>query len=173
MLALRWSEINFEQRYLQVRRTIRCLKGRGLVESEPKTASSRRKITLSPLLLDVLKEHRVRQVQARLQAGDAWNERDLVFCTPTGGLIYPSSLRATFARLLKDAGLPHLRFHDLRHSAATLLLSMGVHAKVVQELLGHSTIAMTLNTYSHVLPSMHQDAIEKLSELFIEEKDER
>lgn len=93
LLALHWSDINVEQRYLQVRRTVRCLPGRGLVESEPKTASSRRKITLSPQLLEVLKGHRVRQLQARLQAGNAWKEHDLVFCNPSGGLIYPSSVR--------------------------------------------------------------------------------
>jgi integrase len=71
-----------------------------------------------------------------------------------------------FQRLLKEAGLPHMRFHDLRHSAATILLSMGVHAKVVQELLGQSTISMTMDVYSHVLPSMQKDAMDKWDDLF-------
>ena len=71
-----------------------------------------------------------------------------------------------FRSLLEDAGLPQIRFHDLRHSAATIMLSMGVHPKVVQELLGHSSISMTLDTYSHMLPSMQQEAMDKLNDLF-------
>lgn len=166
LLALRWSDINFEQMYLQVRRTVRRITGQGNKENEPKTASSRRKIVLSAFLIGVLKQHRVRQLETRLRRGAAWEEHDLVFCNTYGKFIDPASLRHTLRIALRDAGLPSLRFHDLRHSAATLLLAMGVHAKVVQELLGHSNIMTTLNIYSHVLPSLHEDAMGKLSNLF-------
>ena len=121
---------------------------------------------LSPFLLAMLKQHHVRQLEARLQAGAAWEEHGLVFCNRCGKLADPSGLFKAFKKLLKAADLPPMRFHDLRHSAATLLLAMGIHAKVVQELLGHSSITMTLNIYSHVLPSMQKDAVDKLSNLF-------
>ncbi len=90
----------------------------------------------------------------------------MVFCNIYGGYLDPAHLRQRFDKLLKEAGLPDVRFHDLRHSAATILLSMGVHPKVVQEILGHSQIGMTMDTYSHVLPSMQQEAMRKLDDLF-------
>ena len=127
---------------------------------------------LSPFLVEVLKAHRVRQLEARLQRGSAWEEHDLVFCNTYGRYIDNPSLLYTFRNLLREAGLPSMRFHDLRHSAASLLLAMGVHAKVVQELLGHSTIVTTLNIYSHVLPSLQQDALDKLSHLFDQQDDQ-
>jgi integrase len=172
LLALRWNDIHFEEKHLQVYRTVRSFPGRGLVEGEPKTASSRRKIVLSPFLVDVLKQHRVHQLEARLQAAKTWEDHDLVFCNIYGGFIYASTLHDTFGKLLRDAGLPHMRFHDLRHSAATLLLAKGVHIKVVQELLGHSNIQITLNIYSHVLPSLQEDAMNKLSDLFHDQDDQ-
>src|SRR5712692_4335786 len=166
LLALRWSDINFEQGYLQVRRTVRRIRGQGFKENEPKTAAGRRRIALSPFLIGVLKTHRSRQEQARQRAGSSWEEHDLVFCNIYGSFMDQAHFRATFQTILKKAGLQPMRFHDLRHSAATLLLAMGVHAKVVQELLGHSNISITLNIYSHVLPSLQQDAMNKLSDLF-------
>jgi integrase len=171
LLALHWSDINFEQKYLQIRRTVRQISGRGAVEGEPKTASSNRKIALTSVLIDVLKQHRVRQLEVRLRAGNAWKEHHLVFCTSTGRHIYASSLRTTFRVLLRDIGFEPMRFHDLRHSAATLLLAMGIHVKVVQELLGHSNVMTTLNIYSHVLPSLQEDAMHKLSALFDDPQD--
>ena len=91
-----------------------------------------------------------------------------MFCTLHGRFLEKSRLHQMFGPLLQKAGLPHIRFHDLRHSTATFLLSMGVHPKVVQEILGHSRISMTLDTYSHVLPSMHEEAMNKLDTLFEE-----
>ncbi len=114
----------------------------------------------------MLKQHRLQQLEWRLKAGAAWQEHDLVFCGLHGNYLNPRYILKMFARVLKEAGLPHLRFHDLRHSAATILLSMGVHPKVVQEILGHSTISMTMDTYSHVLPSIQKDAMEKWSDVF-------
>lgn len=165
LLSLRWEDVNMDDRSLQVRRTVAKYKG-GYVESEPKTAGSRRKIVLPQFVIDTLKQHRVHQLEARLKMGDAWVDRDLVFCNVNGDYYPFATLDQQFKALLKVAGLPLIRFHDLRHSAATLLLTMGVHPKVVQELLGHSQIRMTLDTYSHVLPSMQQEAMSKLDEVF-------
>ena len=166
LLALRWQEIDFDNKYLQVCRSVRREAKRGLVVNEPKTQAGRRKIVLSPFLVEVLKQHRISQLEARLQAGTAWEDHGLVFCTKRGRLSDPTYMLVMFKKLLNDVGLPRMRFHDLRHSAATLLLAMGVHVKVVQELLGHSNITMTLNVYSHVLPSLQQDAMNKISDLF-------
>ena len=114
----------------------------------------------------MLKQHRARQLEVQLKADAAWQDHDLVFCNSLGNFLEPSSLFHRFQALLKEAGIPHVRFHDLRHSAATILLTMGVHPKVVQELLGHSQIGMTMDTYSHVLPSMQKDAMDKWDDLF-------
>jgi integrase len=169
LLGLRWQDIDFENKSVHIRRTLSYITGYGFKESEPKTASSRRKIMLPQFVLDVLKQHRAQQLQERLRLGDAWQDRGLVFCNTRGGFLRPMGLHDMFEKLLVHAGLPHMRFHDLRHSAATILLSMGVPAKVVQELLGHSTIRMTMDTYSHVLPAMQQDAMEKWDDWFEEQ----
>jgi integrase len=167
LLALRWQDIDFEGQSLQVRRTVDFFAGYGgYVETEPKTAKGRRMIALPPFVIDVLRLHRVAQLELRLKAGTAWEEHDLVFTGLHGNYLNPRYILKMFAQVLQQAGLRHLRFHDLRHSAATLLLGMGVHPKVVQEILGHSQIGMTMDTYSHVLPSMQKEAMDKWSDMF-------
>jgi len=166
LLALRWNDIDFEKGVVHVQRTMSYIYGYGYKESEPKTRSSRRVIVLPEVATEALKVHREYQGQARIKAGEKWQEQGIVFCNIYGGFFNPSAVVAKFKVLLKDAGLPDMRFHDLRHSAATILLIAGVHSKVVQERLGHSTILTTLNVYSHVLPSMQQDAADKIDDLF-------
>ena len=174
LVALRWSDIHLEEGYLQVCHSARYAgKGYGLQITEPKTKSSRRKIVLSPLLIEALLVHRTRQEEARKAAGDAWQAHDLVFCDRHGDYLDPDTLRNWLKKLLKEADLPSIRFHDLRHSAATLLLERGIHAKVVQELLGHSSIMMTLDIYSHVLPSLQEDAMDRLGDLFSDQEKEK
>lgn len=168
ILGLKWQDIDFEKGSLQVRRVLSRiptkLPGKGYTEAEPKTQKSRRTIIIASFALQALKKHRLRQAEERLKAGPCWQEHDYVFCTSLETNLHPDrdvlSLLKTFP---KKAELPDIRFHDLRHSAATLLLSLGIHPKVVQEILGHSQISMTMDIYSHVLPSMHQDAMEKLN----------
>jgi integrase len=169
LLALQWQDINFDEGSLHVCRTMNRIEGKGIMVSEPKTAKSRRKIMLPHLVIEALKQHRVRQLEARLKAGAAWKERDLVFCNASGNFLDPANVLRMFGKLLRDAGLPHMRFHDLRHSAATILLTMGVHPKIVQELLGHSQISMTMDTYSHVLPSMQKEAMSRWDDWFREQ----
>jgi integrase len=157
LLALHWQDINFEDCSLQVKRAVSYLKGYGYVESEPKTAKGRRMIKLPVFVVGILIRHRAQQEEQRRQVGSAWIEKDLVFTNAQGCFYSASTMRKVFRRFLVSIGLPHMRFHDLRHSAATILLAMKVHPKVVQEILGHSQIAMTLDVYSHALPSMQED----------------
>jgi len=166
LLALKWQDINFDTDSLHIRRSMGYISGKGYLEFEPKTSRSRRKIVLPSFVCEALKQHRTRQLEARLKAGTRWQDHELVFCNIYGGYLDPAHLRQRFDKLLKDAGLPDVRFHDLRHSAATILLSMGVPAKVVQEILGHSQISMTMDIYSHVLPDMQQEAMAKMNDLF-------
>jgi integrase len=165
--GLRWHDINFEEKYLTVRRTVGQLAGHGYVEREPKTAKGRRKIILPDFVIDQLKKHRMQQEEAKQKAANKWQERGLVFCNRHGGFIHQSNTMGMFRRLLEKAKLPlDLRIHDLRHSAATIFLSMGIHPKIVQELLGHSQISITMDTYSHVMPSMQQEAMDKWDTVF-------
>ena len=154
MLALRWQDVDLENAVVSVRRTLTRSGGK-VTFGEPKTKKSRRSIRLTPQATEALRAHLERQLRDMEILGDRYRDQDLVFTADTGAPINPSNLRQrSFAPLLKRAGLPHMRFHDLRHTCATLLLSRGVHPKFVQELLGHATIAITLDTYSHVMPSM-------------------
>lgn len=169
ILALKWKDVSFANGTLQVRRILTHMPAKlngkgGYVEAEPKTEKSRRSIALAPFTLEKLQQHRIQQLEEKLKAGPAWKENDLVFCSIVGGHLHTSRiLFAQFKALLKKAGLPDVRFHDLRHSSASLLLGIGVHPKVVQEILGHSQISMTMDIYSHVLPTIQQEAISKLN----------
>jgi integrase len=154
ILALRWQDLDMENAVVSVRRTLTRSGGK-VAFGEPKTKKSRRSIRLTPQAVTAFRSHLERQLRDMGILGDRYQDHGLVFTTNTGAPINPSNLRQrSFAPLLKRAGLPHMRFHDLRHTCATLLLSRGVHPKFVQELLGHATVAITLDTYSHVMPSM-------------------
>lgn len=160
LMALHWADIDLIQGSLQVRRTVNYIKGHGYVESDPKTSKSRRRINLPRFVVEVLTKHQIQQVKQRA-GNEGWVDQGLVFTNALGGHMARTTIRERFNRILKKAGLPHVRFHDLRHSAATILLSWGIHPKVVQEILGHSQISMTLDTYSHVLPSMQDEVTKK------------
>jgi integrase len=154
LLALKWLDVDLENATVSVRRTLTKNGGR-LLLGEPKTRKSRRNIQLTDEAVRALREHLDRQVEHIQRFGDLYRDEGLIFASEVGTLINPSNLRQrSFASLLKRASLPQIRFHDLRHTCATLLLSRNVHPKFVQELLGHANIAITLDTYSHVLVSM-------------------
>ena len=166
LFGLHWQDIDFEEGCLYVRRTIARIGTFGIVESEPKTQRSRRKIILPAFVLDALKQHQVYQQTLPEKAGTHWQEKGIVFCNGYGGYLEVARFHRMFKQLLESAELPNIRFHDLRHSAATILFRMGIHPKVVQELLGHSNIGITMDTYSHMLPTMQQEAMNKLDNLF-------
>jgi integrase len=177
LLGLKWQDIDFATSTLHVRRImtrvpskLKTEENKGYVEANPKTKKSRRSIRIAPFALTALQRHREAQEEVKKKAGRLWQDHDLVFCTSIGTPLNPERVREPFKALLKEAGLPDIRFHDLRHSAATLLLAMGIHPKIVQEMLGHSNIAMTMDVYSHVLPVMQQEAIDKLNEVMEKQK---
>ncbi len=158
LLALRWQDVDLERGVLHVVRTARRLPGRGTTYGAPKSHRSERPVALAPETLRLLHEHRRKQVEERLRVGPDYEDGDLVFATATGTPVDDSNLRRWFQRVLKEAGLKPMRFHDLRHTAATLMLRADIHPKVVSERLGHATVSFTLDTYSHVLPDMQRDA---------------
>lgn len=165
LLALRWRDVDLAKGTLTVTGNLQRLPGEGLTILEAKTARSRHQVLIGPLAVATLRAHRSRQAAARLQAADTWEDHDLVFTTATGRPVDAHDVRPTFYHLLAATGLPRVRFHDLRHSAATLLLGEGIHPKIVSEMLGHSTVAITLDTYSHVTAAMHRSAGDTLDTL--------
>jgi integrase len=170
ILGLRWSDIDLEKGVLHIDRTLHYIPKYGFIEGDPKSESSDRDIVLPQVVIGLLKRHRVRQQEKRLQAGSSWVDRGVVFCNERNGnfIVYITFLRR-FYRLLDAAGLPRMHFHDLRHSAATILLSMGVPPHMVQELLGHSDVSITLRIYGHVIPKMRQDVADKMDNLYGEQ----
>ena len=162
LLALRWSDVDLDGGKARVRSTLL----RDGTLGEPKTSKGRRQITLLAVAIETLRRHRLRQYEKRLSVGPAWTDRDLVFTNVVGNFLDANNLRhRAFPALLKRAGIPRIRFHDLRHSTASLLMSIDVHPKVVQELLGHSQIAITMDTYSHLMPNLQREAMEGLDRL--------
>jgi integrase len=154
LLGLRWSDVDLDGGVIRIRRTLLGTPD-GLAFAEPKTATSRRAIPIGAATIAALRAHRQRQAEERLS--------DLVFSNTLGGPVNAGEmLRAAFYPLLRRAGLPRIRFHDLRHTAATLILSGGVHPKIVAERLGHSTPMLTLTVYSHVTPTMQRAAADEL-----------
>jgi integrase len=165
-LALRWSDVELAAASLAVKRSVCRLPGQGFVFQPPKTKRSERTVSLAPFAVDALRRHRARQNAERLKAGDLWEDGDLVFANAFGRPREMQNVsRRSFRPLLAAAGLPVVRIHDLRHSAASLLLPLGVHIKIVSEILGHSTTAITLDTYSHSVPSLQADATRRLGDL--------
>lgn len=169
LLGLRWSDVDVERAVLQVRRTVRRLPGIGWQEGEPKSARSRRAVPLLPIAVDALRAHRLRQLDERRALSSIWDKRDLVFCNTVGHLLEPQNvLRRSFVPLLERADLPRIRFHDLRHSVASLLTEGGVPPFVVMEILGHSQVATT-HGYTHISSTLARSAMQTLGRLLAEE----
>jgi integrase len=164
LLGLHWEDVDLEAGTLRVRRAL-AQTNDGPVLTAPKSAKSRRRIKLTGASVEVLKRHRAAQNGESRKLGGLWENRGLVFPNRTGGFLSPYLLTdGPLKRPLECAGLPSIRFHDLRHTCATILLSRGVHAKLVQELLGHATISITLDTYSHVLPGMDDGVADAMAD---------
>jgi integrase len=166
LLGLRWDDADLNRGILRV--------GRGLVREggrhvlgETKTKRGRRCVNLTPRTVAALKTHRKKQLEHRVRLAGLYEDLGLIFSSEKGTPLNPENLvKRSFKPLLMRAGLPEIRFHDLRHTCATLLLGRSVHPKIVQELLGHATIAMTLDTYSHYLPSMGDQASGAMGDAF-------
>ena len=155
LLGLQWDDLDLKTGTLSVRRSVRQKNGTCTVD-EPKTAKGRRLVELPGVAVEALQAHRVAALAAG-RIGHRW-----VFCDDQGEIVGRHHIRRVFERILKAAGLPVIRFHDLRHTSASLMLATGAHPKVVQERLGHSTIAITMDTYSHVMPGLQRESADKL-----------
>lgn len=170
LLGLKWDCIDLVNGFVTVRRQLLSSNSGPMLEEDLKTKSSRRSIPISANIVRLLKSHKSTQAQEKLLLGDAYQDQGLVFAREDGAPLEPREFTKRFQRLLEKAGLPQARFHDLRHTHASLLLAKGVHPKVVQERLGHSSITMTLDLYSHVAQGLQEQAAQKLDNLF-EEKE--
>ncbi len=163
-LGLAWDDLDLDGGTLTVRRALQRQLGRGLVLVEPKSRAGHRPISLPPQLIDALRTHRAEQAAERLRAGNVWEDHGLVFAQPNGRPVDPRADHRAWKNLLAAADVPDARLHDARHTAATLLLSQGVPARVAMEIFGHSQISLTLQTYSHVTAELHRDAADKVGE---------
>ena len=159
-LGLQWAHVDFDDGCIAVVQSLTTADNI-MIFSEPKTPKSRRRISLDHNTLEGLRQHRVAQKAQRLAVGSVWeNQRGLVFTDPVGEPLHPDWFSREFTRLSRAAGLPNIRLHDLRHTYATLALKAGVHPKVVSERLGHATIGITLDLYSHVSKGLDSEAAE-------------
>ena len=163
-LGLRWKDVDLDKGTIRVQGALQRINGK-LQRVEPKTNSSRRTIALPEYVVGSMRKHRARQLQDRLLAGSKWHERGLVFTTTVGTPLDGRNITRHFQRILADAGLPRKRFHDLRHTCASLLLVQGVHPRVVMDTLGHSQMSTTMDIYSHVMPALQRDAAAQMHRL--------
>jgi integrase len=163
-IGLRWSDVDLEAERLSVRRALIPI-NREVVVSEPKTAKGRRVIALDPTTVEVLKGQAARQLDEQTGWDEAWVSTDLVFTAANGAALDPESVTRYFRQAVAKSMLPPIRLHDLRHTHATLALQAGIHPKVVSERLGHATISITLDTYSHAIPAMQEEAAALIAEL--------
>jgi integrase len=165
LLGLRWRDLDLGAGRLSVTQTLVSV-NYAVSFSTPKTAAGRRSVALDPATVAALRAHRVAVLEERLSLGlGAPTEDALAFTAIDGTPLHPGQFSDRFDRLVKAAGVPRIRFHDLRHTHATLALRAGVHPKVVSERLGHSTISVTLDTYSHAIPAMQEEAAAKVAAL--------
>lgn len=164
LIGLRWEDVDLDNGWIHIQRSVYTTTG-GLVEEQPKSGRGR-SVKLAPQIIRLLKTHHIRQATQKLQA-ESWKDNNLVFPGITGEVMRSWTLIRAFHAVLEQAGLPKINFHVLRHTCATLLMEKGISPGVVQDLLGHGDAAFTLNVYSHVSPSLHEDAANKLAaELF-------
>ena len=161
LLGLRWQDVDLDAGILHVRHAMQRVDG-ALTLVEPKTERSRRTLSLPVPTVAALRAHQDRQAFERAAAGDRWQGQDLVFATPHGTPLDGTAVTKRLQAILDAAGLPHQRFHDLRHCCASLLLAENVSPRVVMEILGHSQIGLTMNTYSHVMPAAQRDAADRM-----------
>ncbi|MNC26213.1 Transposase [compost metagenome] len=173
LLGLEWKHVDWRTGTIDVSQTlVQALKGEIIVK-EPKTKKSRRKVTLPASVLEELRDYYAYRVKERDKLGDAWNGRDqegrewhFMFCHPDGSPFHHERPYLWFRQFIKKNNMRYIRFHDLRHTSATLLINQGVHAKIISERLGHGNITTTMNIYGHALQSADQAAADKLDSLF-------
>ena len=165
LFGLKWFDLKWSSGTIQVQRQVQHVPYKGWGFSEPKTRNGRRMVKLGEATLQVLRAHKERQEVEKMFAGDRWQDYDLIFPTTVGTPMNPSGLHLDFYRFLEQAGLPRIRFHDLRHTAASLMLNHNVPIIVVSRILGHSRPSITLDVYGHLYMEMQDEAARIIDEL--------
>jgi len=171
MLALRWQDVDFVYSQISVSRSLHQLRDGSYVFTEPKSVKSRRTIALPPSAALMLKKHYEAQKATRQLLGIALTDNDLVFCHEDGTPVRPNTVTRTWTTLATRAGLKVIRLHDARHSHASIMLKQGIHPKIVQERLGHSSIDITLDVYSHVAPGLQEAAARRFDDLMTSKRE--
>jgi len=171
LLALTWDCVDFEKKTITISKSAMRVRNQKTMKTEiqvgnPKSVSGFREIPMLPSVIPILEKHNAQQEGEKRAAGSAYNKNNLVFCSNVGSYLEPSRINTTLGKLLKYASMDHINFHALRHTFATRALENGVPAKVVQTILGHADVALTLNTYTHVLKETLHDQIQKMDEIF-------
>jgi integrase len=162
LVGLRWSSIDLDARTLRVEQTLITVEGKP-VASRPKTAAGLRSISLDPALVVLLRAHKARQAREKLGAGGAYEDSGYLVADEMGRVYHPDSISGCFEAAAAKAGLPRIRLHDCRHTAASLMLGAGEPVKTVSEVLGHASVTVTLGTYAHSIPGSHEKAGARLS----------
>lgn len=171
IFGLRWQDVDIEGKSVAVRQTAQYTKGKGIYFKEPKTAKSKRRIAIDQIVISELRRHRIEQAEQKLALGRIYTDHGLVICQDNGHPMHPDSVSKWFPVFLRDNYFPSIRFHDLRHTHASIMLKKGVHPKVISERLGHSGIGITMDTYSHLLPGLQEEAAAKLENaIFLQNK---
>lgn len=168
-IGLPWQDVDFETARAAIRQTLVTV-GYEVVIVEPKTSRSKRVVALDLETVAILKAHRRAQMEERLMRGAAWHESGMVFVRADGSPLHPDRVTKLFEGLVERSSLPRIRLHDTRHTHATLALRAGVHPKVVSDRLGHSSTTVTLDTYSHVVPGLQEEAASVVASLFLKPK---
>lgn len=171
LLGLRWRDVDLENCQASIRQSYTALHDGSMHLDNTKTKGSERTVALPNSVVVALKKHKASQATHQLKLGSTYKDHDLVFASETDTPINASNLHRHFKSTLETAELPNTRFHDLRHTHATLMLQEGVHPKIVSERLGHSSIQITLDTYSHVLPNLQSEAADKLNKALFGDDD--
>jgi integrase len=167
LLGLRWADLDWIRQTIKVERQLDRSHGNGIQFSAPKTRYGKRTIALGVRTVAILRAHAERQQVERINAAEKWQEHDLIFTTSLGGPINPSNLLKEFKKLLQEAGLPSIRFHDLRHTAASLMLNHNIPPIVVSRQLGHARASITLDIYGHRVPGMAAEVAEIVDEYVV------
>ena len=165
ILGLKWNSVDLDQGVLRVVAGLHRLPKRGLVLLPTKTNRSRRQLPIAPEIVDVLHRIRGEQMVSEIELGPAWEHAGFVFTRLDGMPLDPAKVTKEFTRVIRTLGLGRVRFHDLRHTHASLMLQAGIHPKIVSERLGHASVSITMDVYSHVLPGLQEDAVHRFSKL--------
>lgn len=166
ILGLKKTDIDFEKRIIYVRRSVSETKKDGVKLDGVKTDNSIRQVAINELTANALKKRSALIAERKLNLGKQYNPNDLLFCNSEGQAFRPSSVNRPFREYIKKAGVPYIRFHDTRHTHATLMMQLGINPKMVAERLGHATVKITLDTYSHVTTDMQKEAIQTFTNAF-------